>query len=142
MQASSGADRLPRRRIRICGMSGMWRRVRVQRIERLGDRGKERTRRRVSCGWQNQRVAVKVSPVVLSRGPLCPLWFKLSFFCCNPCRNHPISIMRFSEASTQNFFPSGITVVALYSVITAGPLIDRPGTRSPRSNTDVVTALS
>src|SRR5580658_10845148 len=52
-----------------------------------------------------------------------------------------ILIIRFSDLSTQNFLSGGITVVALYSVIMAGPRIRRPGIRSPRSNTGVDSFL-
>src|SRR5260370_14359838 len=123
-------------------MSGMWRRFRVQRIEGHGDRGKERARRRrvsrVRARWAARNLNSRVSPVAL-----CALWFKLfSLTATGNRHNYLIFITRFSAASTQNLFPAGITVVALYSVITAGPLIDRPGTMSPRSNTGVVTVLS
>src|SRR5208283_1347318 len=56
--------------------------------------------------------------------------------------SHLILIIRFSAASTQYFFPGGITVVALYSVITAGPFITLPGTMFARSRTGVITVLS
>src|SRR5579859_6265436 len=97
-------------------MHGVWRYFRVQRISGHGNRGKESARRRrVSrVGWT---VAESYS-------------------------NYLILITRFSAASTQNLFPGGTTVVALYSVITAGPLINRFAKRSARSNTGVVTVLS
>jgi len=48
-------------------------------------------------------------------------------------KSHLIAISKFSARSTQNFFLGGITLVALYSVITAGPRKVCPATKSPRS---------
>src|SRR5260370_35063183 len=121
-------------------MAGMWRPFRVQRIEGHGDRGKERARRRrvsrVRARWAARNLNSRVSP-----GALCALWFKLfSLTATGNRHNYLIFITRFSAASTQNLFPAGITVRALNSVLTAAPLVDRPGPMSPRPTTGIATA--